>query len=54
MILVSHDFRLIQQVANDIYICDNQTITRWEGDILEFKDHLRKQIEKGNKEFIER
>ncbi|XP_068639701.1 ABC transporter F family member 1-like [Aristolochia californica] len=41
MVLVSHDFRLINQVAQEIWVCENQTVTRWEGDIMEFKEHLR-------------
>ncbi|KAI6235777.1 BMA-ABCF-2, isoform b [Aphelenchoides besseyi] len=47
MVLVSHDFRLVQQVANEIWICDNTTLTKWEDDILSFKEHLRKKIEQG-------
>jgi len=54
MILVSHDFRLVDQVANDIYICDKQTITKWEGDIFTFKEHLRQEIESGTKQYVER
>ncbi|XP_058209522.1 ABC transporter F family member 1 isoform X2 [Rhododendron vialii] len=41
MVLVSHDFRLINQVAQEIWVCENQTVTRWEGDIMDFKEHLR-------------
>ncbi|CAH2041698.1 unnamed protein product [Thlaspi arvense] len=41
MVLVSHDFRLINQVAHEIWVCENQTVTRWEGDIMDFKEHLR-------------
>ncbi|KAF5744744.1 ABC transporter F family member 1 [Tripterygium wilfordii] len=41
MVLVSHDFRLINQVAKEIWVCENQTITRWEGDIMDFKRHLK-------------
>merc|ERR1739845_235171 len=29
VILVSHDFRLIDQVAKDIWICENQKVTKW-------------------------
>lgn len=54
IILVSHDFRLVQQVAETIYICDHQAVTKWEGDIIEFKNHLAKQIAKGQSEFVER
>ena len=28
MVLVSHDMRLISQVANEIWICDNKTISK--------------------------
>lgn len=30
-------------------MCDNQGIQVWDGDIFSFKDHLRKQIDKNNK-----
>jgi len=43
---VSHDFRLINQVAKEIWICENQTITRWNGDILSYKGHLKSRIMK--------
>lgn len=46
MVLVSHDFRLISQVAKEIWICENQTITKWNGDILSYKEHLKKRIMK--------
>ncbi|KAG4988974.1 hypothetical protein JHK85_031957 [Glycine max] len=41
LVLVSHDFRLINQVAHEIWVCANQSVTRWEGDIMEFKAHLK-------------
>jgi ATP-binding cassette subfamily F protein 2 len=44
MVLVSHDFRLINQVAEEIWICENETVTKWNGDILAYKDHLRSKI----------
>ncbi|CAG10249.1 unnamed protein product [Tetraodon nigroviridis] len=46
MMLVSHDFRLIQQVAKEIWVCENQTITKWKRDILAYKEHLKCKIEK--------
>ena len=49
MILVSHDFRLVQQVTEEIWVCDKQKITRWDGDIFSFKEHLRGKIEKEDK-----
>ncbi|PRD29889.1 UNVERIFIED_CONTAM: ATP-binding cassette sub-family F member 2 [Trichonephila clavipes] len=44
MVLVSHDFRLISQVAQEIWICEKQTVTKWSGTIQSYKDHLRKRI----------
>lgn len=44
VVLVSHDMRLISQVAEQIWICDNQTITRFDGDITDFKMELRSQM----------
>ncbi|AQK39776.1 ABC transporter F family member 1 [Zea mays] len=41
LVLVSHDFRLINQVAQEIWVCENQEVTRWEGDIMDFKAHLK-------------
>lgn len=44
VILVSHDFRLIDQVAKDIWICENQKVTKWDGDILAYKNHLKAKV----------
>uniref|UniRef100_A0A8C2D5R5 ATP-binding cassette sub-family F member 2 n=1 Tax=Cyprinus carpio TaxID=7962 RepID=A0A8C2D5R5_CYPCA len=46
MMLVSHDFRLIQQVAQEIWVCEKQTITKWTKDILAYKEHLKSKIDK--------
>merc|ERR1711874_336295 len=46
VVLVSHDFRLIDQVAQTIWICEHQTVTKWEGDILSYKDHLKAKVMK--------
>jgi len=46
VVLVSHDFRLIDQVADQIWICEKQTVTKWEGDILSYKDHLKGKVMK--------
>lgn len=45
MILVSHDFRLISQVAEEIWVCANQTITKWTGDIFSYKEYLAKNVQ---------
>jgi len=46
LVLVSHDFRLIGQVAKEIWVCDNKTIAPWKGDIQSYKTHLKKQVMK--------
>ena len=35
--LVSHNMRLISQVAKEIWICDKKKVERYNGDILKFK-----------------
>ncbi|KAI9888870.1 MAG: ABC transporter ATP-binding protein arb1 [Vezdaea aestivalis] len=44
VVVVSHDFRLLDKIAKDIMVCENQTITRWDGSIGEYKKHLRKKM----------
>eukprot|EP00980_Cylindrotheca_fusiformis_P006125 scaffold1319_cov126-Cylindrotheca_fusiformis.AAC.14 len=46
VIMISHDMRLISQCAEQIYICDNKQITRYEGDIMKFKLHSQKENKK--------
>ncbi|PHH54767.1 ABC transporter ATP-binding protein ARB1 [Ceratocystis fimbriata CBS 114723] len=48
VVVVSHDFRLLDKIANQILVCDNRTIKPWEGTISEYKNYLRKRmIDKG-------
>lgn len=44
MVLVSHDFRLISQVAKEIWEVANGMVKHWKGDIQSYKDHLKKQF----------
>lgn len=44
MVLVSHDFRLISQVAKEIWVVEDQNVTVWPGTIQEYKAHLRRSI----------
>lgn len=44
LVLVSHDFRLISQVAKDIWICEKQTVTPWTQGILAYKDILKRNV----------
>jgi len=44
LVLVSHDFRLIGQVAKEIWECKGGRVNKWTGDILEYKKKLRKEV----------
>lgn len=43
VLMVSHDMRLISQCAEQIYVCDHKKVTRYEGDIMKFKLHQKKE-----------
>jgi ATP-binding cassette, subfamily F, member 2 len=44
VVVVSHDFRLLDKIAKDIFVCEDRTTTRWNGSILEYKAKLAKNI----------
>ncbi|EMF11636.1 ABC_tran-domain-containing protein [Sphaerulina musiva SO2202] len=44
VVVVSHDFRLLDKIAKDIMVCENKTVTRWDGSIGAYKNHLRKKM----------
>jgi ATP-binding cassette subfamily F protein 2 len=46
VLMISHDMRLISQCAQEIYICDKKCITRYQGDILDFKLATKKENQK--------
>lgn len=49
VVLVSHDFRLLEKVAGEIWICDNKTIQRWPKDIKAYKKSLISKMNKMSK-----
>jgi len=51
LVLVSHDFRLISQVAKEIWVCNHGKVQRWDGDIMTYKESLRRQIIADNESF---
>jgi len=44
LVLVSHDFRLINQVAKEVWVCDEHSVKKWPGDIRSYKAHLIKNM----------
>ena len=46
VVVVSHDLRLIQQIAKEIWICEKGKVERFKGDINDYKKHVRKEVER--------
>ncbi|KAF4589513.1 ATP-binding cassette sub-family F member 2 [Ophiocordyceps camponoti-floridani] len=44
VVVVSHDFRLLDKIAKQILVCEHQTIQTWDGTIGEYKNYLRKKM----------
>jgi len=49
VVLVSHDFRLIDQVAKEIWVCDKKTVAPWKENIQKYKLHLSKEMKRAAK-----
>jgi len=45
VVLVSHDMRLIDKVAKEIWHCENKQITRFPGDMWQYKQAIAKKLE---------
>ena len=48
VVLISHDFRLIDQVAREIWVVEDGEVTEWDGDIHEYKQYLKKKVAPDN------
>jgi ATP-binding cassette subfamily F protein 2 len=46
VVVISHDMRLVSQVAEEIYVCDHKKVTKYKGDIMDFKIHTKKENNK--------
>lgn len=44
VVVVSHDFRLLDKIAKDIFVVEHKTATRWNGSILDYKTKLAKNV----------
>lgn len=44
VVVVSHDFRLLDKIAKDIFVVEDRTATRWDGSILQYKNKLAKNV----------
>jgi ATP-binding cassette subfamily F protein 2 len=55
LVLVSHDFRLISQVAQEIWVVADGTVKKWEGTIESYKKYLKQSHNAlAKKEMVER
>jgi len=44
IMLVSHDFRLISQVAQQIWLCENGEVKVWKDSIQAYKKQLQSKV----------
>lgn len=49
LVLVSHDFRLINQVAEEIWVCADKSISKFEGNIQDYKKILKREMKEDKK-----
>jgi ATP-binding cassette subfamily F protein 2 len=48
VVLVSHDMRLIDRVATEIWLCNEGKVVPYKGTIEDYKKELRKQMHLDN------
>eukprot|EP00978_Attheya_sp_CCMP212_P022828 scaffold68763_cov59-Attheya_sp.AAC.6 len=46
VLMISHNMHLISQCAQEIYICDKKKMSKYQGDIMDFKMHTKKENNK--------
>ena len=46
VVLVSHDFRLIDKVCKEIWVCEDKGVRKFDGSIRDYKKELAKKMSK--------
>ena len=46
VVVVSHDLRLIAQIAKEIWICEAGKVQRFNGDITDYKKHVQREVQR--------
>ena len=46
LVLVSHDFRLIDKVCKEIWVCEDKGVRKFDGSIRDYKKELAKKMSK--------
>ncbi|CUG34849.1 ABC transporter, putative [Bodo saltans] len=54
VVVVSHDLRLIAQIAEEIWICDKGEVKRFNGDIADYKEHVQLEIKRMEADYLKK
>eukprot|EP00331_Platyophrya_macrostoma_P003334 CAMPEP_0176419008 /NCGR_PEP_ID=MMETSP0127-20121128/7801_1 /TAXON_ID=938130 /ORGANISM="Platyophrya macrostoma, Strain WH" /LENGTH=605 /DNA_ID=CAMNT_0017799423 /DNA_START=27 /DNA_END=1844 /DNA_ORIENTATION=+ len=54
VVVVSHDLRLIAQVAEEIWIVDKGEVKKFDGDISEYKEYVQEEIHRMEADYLKR
>eukprot|EP00656_Telonema_subtile_P040883 TRINITY_DN4596_c0_g1_i1.p1 TRINITY_DN4596_c0_g1~~TRINITY_DN4596_c0_g1_i1.p1 ORF type:complete len:139 (+),score=24.66 TRINITY_DN4596_c0_g1_i1:53-469(+) len=54
VVVVSHDLRLIAQIAEEIWLVDKGTVVKFQGDIADYKEHVRTEVSRMESEYLAR
>jgi ATP-binding cassette subfamily F protein 2 len=54
VVVVSHDLRLIAEIAEEIWVVDEGKVTKFPGDIADYKEVVQKQIAKAEAAFAQK
>ena len=52
VVVVSHDLRLIAQIAEEIWLVDKGTVVKFQGDIADYKEHVRDEVARMESEYL--
>lgn len=54
VVVVSHDLRLIAQIAEEIWIVEKGHVRIYEGDIADYKEYVQAEIQRMEKDYLEK
>lgn len=54
VVVVSHDLRLIAQIADEIWICDKGEVKRFNGDIADYKEFVSEEIRRMEADYLKK
>lgn len=54
VVVVSHDLRLIEQIADEIWIVEHGVVKVFPGDIREYKKHVQLEVQRMEKEYLDK